>query len=157
MQTSPLQRTVKAADLPLDQLLHNHTVPESERLQAAGRAFEAVFLRQILESAQKTVVTSGLTPESSSTAIYRDLINTTLADSIAKSGQFGLARSFEKEWDPKSKTNTPTDPESPPNSPQPSSAEVTLHPLHHSAQLKPYLHASNRKPYVHESRAAKSH
>jgi Rod binding domain-containing protein len=98
METNPLQRRVNAQDIPLDRLAGNPNVSEPEKLRAAARAFEAILLRQILESAQKTVIPSTLNPESTSKAIYRDLITTQLADSIARSGQFGLARSFEDQW-----------------------------------------------------------
>jgi Rod binding domain-containing protein len=113
MDPSPLQRRVNALDLPLDQLARNSSVSEPDKLRAAARAFEAILLRQILESAQKTVIPSSLTAESSAKAIYRDLTTTQLADAIARSGQFGLARSFEGQW-----VNQAT-PQDPPASPAP--------------------------------------
>ena len=175
MFTSPLQRQVKAADLPLERVMSNKAIPEGERLQAAGRAFEAVFLRQILESAQKTVVSSGINQESSVSAIYRDLITSQLADNISRSGQFGLARSFQSEWQrasdkagasatpataaksPAAATAPTPDPEDPPAWVQAAAAKAPLKPLHHSPELKPYLHAPNLKSYIHESRAPKTH
>jgi Rod binding domain-containing protein len=97
MNTSPLSSatgSAKYADVPLDRLAANPKVPQGEKLAAACKAFEAVLLRQILESAQKQVVTSNLTPSSASSSIYRDLISSQMADQIAATGQFGLARSF---------------------------------------------------------------
>lgn len=97
MNTPPLSSvtgSAKYADVPLDRLAANPKVPQGEKLAAACKAFEAVLLRQILESAQKQVVASNLTPSSASSSIYRDLISSQMADQIAATGQFGLARSF---------------------------------------------------------------
>lgn len=159
MQTTPFQRQVKAADLPLDRLMANKNIPERDKLQAASRAFEAILLRQILESAQKTVIPSSVNPESSTKAIYRDLITTQLADGIAKSGQFGLARSFDKEWlkqlgtagkdeggrmkDEVGATAAGILPIAPITAP-------ALKPLHGAPVLKPLIHEPDLKAYRHE-------
>jgi len=147
MQTTPFQRPVKAADLPLDRLLSNHSIPEREKLQAASRAFEAVLLRQILENAQKPLIKSGATPENSTSAVYRDLVTTQLADSIAKSGQFGLARSLDQQWQQQLGTPAATAPTVPG---QPPAAAPKLKPLHSTATLKPLFHNSDLKVYHHE-------
>lgn len=91
---SPVTGSAKYADVPLDRLASNPKVPQGEKLAAACKAFEAVLLRQILESAHKPVVASTLTPSSASSSIYRDLVSSQMADQIAATGQFGLARSF---------------------------------------------------------------
>jgi Rod binding domain-containing protein len=163
MQTTPFQRQVKAADLPLDRLMANKNIPERDKLQAASRAFEAIMLRQILESTQKTVIQSSVNAESSTKAIYRDLITTQLADGIAKSGQFGLARSFDKEWlkqlgtagkDEGSRmkdevgTTTAAGAVGIP-SPYPTIAPA-LKPLHGAPVLKPLIHEPDLKAYRHE-------
>lgn len=151
MQTTPFQRQVKAADLPLDRLLVNKSVSQHDKIEAASRAFEAVLLRQILESAQKTVIPSELTTESSSRAVYRDLITTQLADSIARSGQFGLARSFEQQW--QRQLGSSAKPATPPagSAPGPAaSAAGPARPLHTGPKLKPLLHEPDLKPYHHE-------
>ena len=166
METTPFQRKVKAADLPLDRLLTNKSVSERDKLQAASRAFEAVLLRQILESAQKPVIPSGLTTDSSTSAIYRDLITTQLADSIAKSGQFGLARSFEQQWQrqegkPAAPAAAPTAVATPVPAittlksghlhPSPAlSAPKTTPSLRQGPTLKPFLHEPELKAYRHE-------
>ncbi|MBE7498723.1 MAG: hypothetical protein HS113_00090 [Verrucomicrobiales bacterium] len=108
MQTDPLQRRVNAFDLPLDRLAHNPHVSEPDKLRAAARAFEAVLLRQILADAQKPVLSSALSPETSAKAIYRDLITSQLADGIARSGQFGLAQSLESAWQHQAAAPSPT-------------------------------------------------
>lgn len=94
MHTAPVTRAVKASDVPLDRLAANPNVPKGEKLEAACRAFESVLLRQILENATKPVVQSTVNPESSVGAVYRDLVNEQMAESISRSGQFGLARTL---------------------------------------------------------------
>ena len=151
MQTAPFQRQVKAADLPLDRLMANQNVSDRDKLQAASRAFEAVLLRQILESSQKTVIPSGLTTESSSAAVYRDLITTQLAESIARSGQFGLARSFEQQWQHQLGGAAAAPLLSAGVVPAlGASAPKPLQPLHSGPQLKPLFHQPDLKAYRHE-------
>jgi len=52
---------------------------------------------QILHDAQKTVIPSRYGADSSVNGIYQDLSTAQLADSISKSGGFGLARNLEKQ------------------------------------------------------------
>lgn len=143
MQVSPFQRQVKATDLPLDQMLANKSIPEPEKIQAASRAFEAVLLRQILEKAQKKVIKSDATPESNSAAVYRDMVTTQLADSIARSGQFGLARSLDQQWLHQLR---PAAPPAATGAPVP----APLKPLDREAALKPLFHEPDLKAYRHE-------
>ncbi len=163
MQTTPFQRQVKAADLPLDRLMANKNIPERDKLQAASRAFEAIMLRQILESTQKTVIQSSVNAESSTKAIYRDLITTQLADGIAKSGQFGLARSFDQEWlkqlgtagkdeGSRMKTEVGTTAAAGATGILPTSpiTASVLKPLSSGPTLKPFLHEPDLKAYRHE-------
>ena len=155
MQTAPFQRQVKAADLPLERLLANKSVPETEKLQAASRAFEAVLLRQILESAQKTVIASEFTKESASTSVYRDLITTQLADGIAKSGQFGLARSLDQQWQrlqpavASTAAATSVATAAAAASPTPAPAPQ-LKALNTKPPLRDFRHAPDLKAYPHE-------
>lgn len=114
MHTDPLQRRVNVFDLPLDRLAHNPNVSEPDKRRAAARAFEAVLLRQILADAQKPVLSSALSPETSAKAIYRDLLTSQLADGIARSGQFGLARSLESAWQHQTASASPPSDAAPP-------------------------------------------
>ena len=163
MQTTPFQRRVNAADLPLDTLMANKNVPERDKLQAASRAFEAIMLRQILESTQKAVIPSSMNAESSTKAIYRDMISTQLADGIAKSGQFGLAKSFDKEWLKQlgtqgnaeggmknAATGTAVAAGSADKLSTAAAAVPTLKSYSSAAVLKPFLHEPALKPYRHE-------
>jgi flagellar protein FlgJ len=96
MDILPLQPHVNAADLPLEQLAGNPNVSQRDKVDQACKQFEAVLLRQILGEARKTVISSG---ESDSTVsgIYNDMITSQLADSISRSGAFGLAKSLESQ------------------------------------------------------------
>ncbi len=96
MQVPPLQpqRSIKTADMPLEQISANPNIPKAQKLEAACRAFEAILLRQILGAAQKPVISSSFSNESATASIYRDLATEQMADGIARSGQFGVARSF---------------------------------------------------------------
>jgi flagellar protein FlgJ len=86
---------VKASDIAPDRLANNASLTEKEKLSEASRQFEAILLRQILESTQKTVISSKFSDNSTASGIYRDMISTQLADSISKSGALGLAQTFE--------------------------------------------------------------
>lgn len=94
---SPLERSVRAADLPLDQLAANTHVSKQEKIGEASRQFEAMLLRQILSDAQKPLFSSALLGESTAQGIYRDMVVRQLADSISESGSFGLAKLLEQD------------------------------------------------------------
>lgn len=105
MQLSALQSNVRAADLQIEKLAGNSRVSEQHKVDEVSREFEAVMLRQILTDATKKMFTSDEEPESSSDGIYKDMITNTLADSISRSGEFGLARSLAKQLQHEFKTD----------------------------------------------------
>ncbi len=86
---------VKAAGMPLEQLADNKHISEKEKVSEVARQFEAVLLRQILTAARKNVIKSSMNPESSTSSIYQDMINESIAESISRSKAFGLATSLE--------------------------------------------------------------
>jgi peptidoglycan hydrolase FlgJ len=92
MDILPLQRPVKASDLPLERMAGNTKLSDSDKVAEVSRQFEAVLLRQIIGESQKPVFGSSPLANSVSNEIYRDMITNQLADSISKSGAFGLAR-----------------------------------------------------------------
>ena len=94
MAISGLNYVPNAASFDPEQLAQSK-LPEAEKVAQLAQQFEAVLLRQILHDAQKTVIKSDLTEESSSSDIYRDMIGSQLADSISQSGSFGFARALE--------------------------------------------------------------
>jgi flagellar protein FlgJ len=101
MEISALQPRVVASDLPPEKLAGNSRLSEGEKIAEASRQFEALLLRQILQSTQKTVIHSKYSDNSTAAGIYRDMVTERLADSISKSGGFGLARTFEQQLSPK--------------------------------------------------------
>ncbi len=95
MDISALKPHVKASDLPLEKLAANPNVSDADKVGQACRQFEAVFLRQILQEARKTVISSSANHDSVVSGIYGDMVNNQLADSISRSGTFGLAKSLQ--------------------------------------------------------------
>jgi peptidoglycan hydrolase FlgJ len=94
MDVLPLKPGVNAADLPIEQLAANPNVSDKDKVTETCRQFEAVLLRQILGEARKTVIPDG-EQDSNVTSIYSDMVTQQLADSISRSGAFGLAKSLE--------------------------------------------------------------
>ena len=95
MNLLPLQPRVKAADVPLNDLAANKHISDQEKVAEVSRQFEAVLLRQILQETRKSSVSSSSPADASVSGIYDDMINNQLADSISRSGSFGLARSLQ--------------------------------------------------------------
>jgi peptidoglycan hydrolase FlgJ len=99
MNVSPLQPQIDASTIAPERLAKNPKLTEKQKIAEASRQFEAILLKQILESSQKTVIKSKLTNDSTTTSIYKDMVTTQLADSISKSGTFGLSQTFEHQLD----------------------------------------------------------
>ncbi len=97
MEIGAIQPHVKAADLPLERLATNAALTEQEKVEELGRQFEAVLLHQILSDAQKTVFKSKYSDESTTSQIYRDMTVQQLADSISRSGAFGLGKTLSRD------------------------------------------------------------
>jgi Rod binding domain-containing protein len=95
MNVSPLQPKIDASTIAPERLAKNPKLTEQQKIAEASRQFEAILLKQILESSQKTVIKSKLTDDSTTTSIYKDMVTTQLADAISKSGSFGLGKTFE--------------------------------------------------------------
>src|SRR5215467_7022100 len=98
MNIPPIQGHIDAADIPPERLAGNSQLTEQEKVGEAARQFEAVLLRQILQSAQKTVIKSNFSDDSTSSSIYHDLVVNQLADDISKSGTIGLAKTLQQEF-----------------------------------------------------------
>src|SRR5580704_7567350 len=109
MDISPLAtRPTDTSNLPLESLVGNKQMSQSEKIAQASQAFESVLLRQILSESQKPVFPSKYVGNSTSDGIYRDQVVNQLADNISKSGSFGLGRSLAHELQRKyGKTETP--------------------------------------------------
>jgi Rod binding domain-containing protein len=99
MNVSPLQPQIDASTIAPERLAKNSKLTEQQKIAEASRQFEAILLKQVLENSQKTVIKSKLTEDSTSSGIYHDMITTQMADSISKSGKFGLTQTFEHQLD----------------------------------------------------------
>lgn len=95
MNVSALNPRTPASDVPIERLDHNSKLTEEEKLSEASRQFEALLLRQILQSSQNPVIKSKFTDDSTAGSIYRDMVTSQMADSMSKSGGIGLAKTFE--------------------------------------------------------------
>ncbi len=92
MEITPFQRQVRANELPLEKLAANGNVSEKEKISEVSRQFEAVLLRQILSSAQKTHFKSKYADTSTAGDVYRDMVTNQFAEGISKSGALGFGK-----------------------------------------------------------------
>jgi flagellar protein FlgJ len=97
MQITSLPKNVVAADIAPERLANNSALTEQQKIAEASRQFEAILLRQILSATQKPVIPSKFADNSTAAQIYRDMVTDQLADSMSKSGAFGLAKTFEQQ------------------------------------------------------------
>ena len=95
MNLHALHAGLKAPEPPLEKVAENKALSEEQKVAELSRQFEGVLLRQILGQARKTVFQSTTDEESASSAIYQDMVTSQLAESISKSGSFGLAQSLQ--------------------------------------------------------------
>ena len=97
MNLTTLSAVAKPADLTLEQLAKHPHMDESQKIAELSRQFEAVLLRQLLQQARKTLVTSRFNPDAKGNAIYEDMLNAQLADNMSKGGGFGLAAGLKQQ------------------------------------------------------------
>lgn len=70
---------------------------ESAAIHEVSRQFEAILVRQILNTAHVGAA-FGPEPGSSTTSdVYRDMLTSQLADQISKSGDLGMAKQMERQ------------------------------------------------------------
>lgn len=151
MNITALQPKVVASDIPPEQLAGNTSLTKEQKIAEASRQFEAVLLRQILEQTQKTVIHSKYTDDSMASAIYRDQITSQLADSISKSGEFGLAKTFDRQLTRPSDISADSA-----NSKTDAGGSNCERPIHHSGELRTHdaVHAAPRRhPILHFPRS----
>jgi flagellar protein FlgJ len=96
---TPVDRPV-TADIDPQSLAGNASLTEKQKIAEASRQFEAILLRQILSEAQKPVITSDFTDNSTAAGIYQDFIVNQMSDSLSKSGALGFAKIFEQQLSP---------------------------------------------------------
>jgi flagellar protein FlgJ len=68
-----------------------------EEITKVGQQFESVLLHQLLTTMRRSVPESGLFPNNSADAMYKDLFDQHIAEEIARSGQSGLAQAIVEE------------------------------------------------------------
>jgi Rod binding domain-containing protein len=84
---------VDASQLPLESLAASKSIPDADKVAEVSRQFEAVLVRQILQDIRKPIL-APVEGDAAVTGIYNDMINSQMADSITRSGGFGLAKSL---------------------------------------------------------------
>ena len=72
--------------------------PKSEQLKAAAKAFEAVFLRQMIGSMRQASLGEDIMGGRAAEQ-FRDMSDSKLADSMAQTGGFGIAELLLKQFD----------------------------------------------------------
>ena len=93
--------TMSADHLAVEQLAQNNKLTEAEKIGEVARHFEAILLRQFLNEATKPLMSGDEGMNSAQKGIYQDMITYTLADTISKSGQFGLSQMFRHQLMPR--------------------------------------------------------
>jgi Rod binding domain-containing protein len=84
---------VEPSQVPLESLAKNPNVSDADKVAEVARQFEAVLLRQIFQDVRKPLLAPA-EGDATANAIYGDMINNQLADSITHSGGIGLAKSL---------------------------------------------------------------
>ena len=97
MNVTPLQPHIDASNIAPEQLAKNPRLTDEQKIAEASRQFESILLKQILDASQKTVIKSKLNEDSTASGIYHDMVTSQLANSISKSGKFGLSKTFEQQ------------------------------------------------------------
>jgi peptidoglycan hydrolase FlgJ len=79
----------------------------SPELVEAARAFEAIFLRQMIGAMRQAELTEGLF-SSQATDAFRDMGDANLADNMASKGQFGIADMLTRQFAARAPAPQPT-------------------------------------------------
>lgn len=74
--------------------------PRNPDLEKAARAFEAIFLRQMISSMRGSSLGEGVF-DSSATEQFRDMADSSVADDMSKTGKFGIAELLMRQFAPK--------------------------------------------------------
>jgi flagellar protein FlgJ len=67
----------------------------AERSDRAYKAFEAMFLQELLKEMRKTVPDEGMFPKSPARKQYEEMLDGLLAQKMADSGQLGIAKELQ--------------------------------------------------------------
>lgn len=97
MKIPPLKGHVDPTEIAPERLAGNPALSKNQKIDEASRQFEMILVKQVLEASQKTVIHSSFADDSMASGIYHEMITNQLADSISKSGKFGIAKMFEQQ------------------------------------------------------------
>lgn len=98
----PIQMsTMSANHLAVEDLSRNNKLTEAEKIGEVARHFEAILLRQFLNEATKPLMDANEGMSAAQKSIYQDMMTNTLADTISKSGEFGLSQAFRQQLMPR--------------------------------------------------------
>lgn len=70
---------------------------QAERSERAYKAFEAMFVQMLLKEMRKTVPENDFFPKTPAMENYEEMLDGTLAQAMADSGQLGIAKQLEAE------------------------------------------------------------
>jgi Rod binding domain-containing protein len=70
---------------------------QAERSERAFKSFEAMFVQMLLKEMRKTIPENEFFPKSPATENYEEMLDGTLAQAMADSGQLGIAKQLEAE------------------------------------------------------------
>lgn len=88
-------KPIEASAIPIERLSGNSSLTQEQKVHEVARQFEAVLIRQILQSANRTGISGAAEEGGAGKDIYFDMLNFQLAESISKGGGLGLASAFE--------------------------------------------------------------
>lgn len=100
----------------LEALVNNDAVSTQQKLKEVSVQFESIMLREYLNTSLKPLLKSQMGEGASGSHVYEGMIIDHMADTLARSGQFGVADAFyqemkaivpDKEIDPKSMSEAP--------------------------------------------------
>ncbi|MBT5846423.1 MAG: hypothetical protein HOH86_07485 [Verrucomicrobiales bacterium] len=97
--------TMSANHMAVERLAGNNQLTEAEKIGEVSRHFESILLRQFLGKALQPMFGGGGMGgdgmNAATKGIYQDMITQTLADTISKTGEFGLAQAFHTQLMPR--------------------------------------------------------
>ena len=65
---------------------------DSKGLKKACKEFEAIFINMLLQQFRKSIPDDGLIPKSFTMKTYEEMLDREMAENMAKSGDFGIAK-----------------------------------------------------------------
>jgi len=94
-------QSMSANHLAVEQLAQNSQLTEAQKLGEVSRHFEAILLRQFLSEATKPMFSANEGMNAAQRGVYQDMIVHTLADTISRTGEFGLSQAFRQQLMPR--------------------------------------------------------